>query len=62
MKSNWILKTYLSLPLWGKIALPLAGVFVVMALLKMVKWAFWLAVIGVVVYLVANLMGYSRKQ
>ncbi|MCI4670658.1 MAG: hypothetical protein MRZ79_21160 [Bacteroidia bacterium] len=52
MQNNWLFKTYMRLPLWGKIAAPLVLVLLVMSLFKMLKVALGLAALGGIAYVV----------
>lgn len=54
MENNWLFKTYMRLPLWGKIAAPLVAILLVMSLFKMMKAAIGLAVLGGIAYVVIS--------
>lgn len=54
MQNNWLFKSYMRLPLWGKIATPLVAVLLVMSLFKMLKAAVGLAVLGGIAYVVIS--------
>lgn len=62
MKKNWLVKSYLSLPLWGKVAVPAAGAFLVISVLKTLKWAFWLGLLGLVAYFIASAVLYFKDK
>ena len=62
MKNHWLVRTYLKFPLWGKIAAPLATVFLFLAVLKAVEWAFWLGLIGFVAYMGASAFLYFKDK
>ena len=62
MKTNWLVKTYLSLPLWGKIAAPTAAVVIFLAVLKTIKWAFWIGLLGLIAYLIASAVLYFKDK
>ena len=49
---NWILKSYMKLPLAGKVIVPFAALFLISALIKSVKPALMLGLIGLAVYVV----------
>ena len=58
MKNNWLFKTYMSFPLWAKIAAPLLSVLLVMSLFKLMKAAVGLALLGGIAYVV--IMAYNK--
>lgn len=62
MKNHWLLKAYFKLPLAGKVAVPVVGIFLVFAILKTVKWAFWLGLLGLVVYLGLSAFLYFKDK
>ncbi|TAE49866.1 MAG: hypothetical protein EAZ89_13365 [Bacteroidetes bacterium] len=63
MDKNWLLRSYMKLPLWGKVAIPLAAVFLVVAALKALNVALWLGLIGVAVYVVLQVADrFSGKK
>ncbi|RMG62201.1 MAG: hypothetical protein D6722_18730 [Bacteroidetes bacterium] len=62
MNKNWLLKTYMAMPLWGKVVTPLVAVFLVLAALKAIKWAFWLGLIGLILYLGASAVLYFQDK
>ena len=61
MKDNWIFKGYMSLPLWGKIAVPAVLVILLFAALKLVKVAAGIAVLGGLAYVVITLFNRFNK-
>ena len=61
MKNNWIFKSYMSLPLWGKIAVHAVLVFLLFSALKLVKVAAGLAVLGGLAYVVITLFNRFSK-
>jgi len=62
MKTNWLLRSYLQMPLWGKIAAPLVALFLFVSVLKAVKWAFWLGIIGLIAYVGASAFLYFKDK
>lgn len=62
MKKNWLVKSYLSLPLWGKIAAPAAGIFLIVSVFKALSWAFWLGLGALIVYLIASAFLYFQDK
>lgn len=62
MKTNWIVRAYLQMPLWGKIAAPLVAVFLFVSVLKAVKWAVWLGLLGLVAYFAASAFLYFKDK
>lgn len=62
MNKHWLVKTYLAMPLWGKIATPIVAVFLFLATLKAIKWAFWLGVLGLILYLGASTVLYFQDK
>jgi hypothetical protein len=62
MKTNWLLRSYLQMPLWGKIATPLVALFLFVSVLKAVKWAFWLGIIGLLAYVGASAFLYFKDK
>lgn len=60
MKNHWLLKAYLKLPLWGKVAAPAAGIFLVVSAFKALSWAFWLGIAALVVYFIASAVLYFK--
>ncbi len=62
MKKHWLMQAYNRLPLGGKIALPIVGVFLVFAVLKTIKWAFWLGLIGLAAYLGLSAFLYFKDK
>ena len=62
MKTNWLLRAYLQMPLWGKIAAPLVALFLLVSVLKAVKWAFWLGLLGLIAYFGASAFLYFKDK
>lgn len=62
MKKNWLFKSYLSLPLWGKVAIPAVGVFLIVSVFKALSWAFWLGLAALAVYLIASAVLYIKDK
>ncbi len=62
MKNHWLFRTYLRLPLWGKIAAPLVSILLVMSVFKMVKAALGLALLGGLAYLVIAAFNRYNKS
>lgn len=60
MKKHWIFKSYMKLPLWGKIAAPFIALFLISALFNMMKLAIGLAVLGGIAYVVISLFNRSH--
>ena len=60
MNKNWLIKSYMKLPLAGKVIAPLAVLFLASALFKLFKTALVLGLIGLVAYVILNAM--SKKE
>ena len=54
IKNSFLFKTYLKLPLWGKVLLPAAVILLGISLIKMLKTALYLGIFAIVVYGVLN--------
>jgi hypothetical protein len=61
-KTNLLLSSYRKLPLWGKIALPAAGIFLVVSLYKALSWAFFLSVGALLLYVIASFVLYLKDK
>jgi len=62
MKNHWLVRAYLKFPLWGKIAAPLAAVFLLVSVLKIAQWAFWLGLLGFIAYMGASAFLYFKNK
>lgn len=62
MKKHWLYRSYMKLPLWGKIAAPIGVLFLISALFKMLKLALGLAVVGGIAYVVISLFNQSNES
>ena len=49
---NWIVKSYMKLPLAGKVIVPFAAIFLISALLKSISTALTLGLVGLAVYVI----------
>ncbi|MEL6676574.1 MAG: hypothetical protein AAFR61_30470 [Bacteroidota bacterium] len=50
MNKNWLVKSYMKLPLLGKIILPFGVVFLVSAMFKLFKFALILGIAAAAIY------------
>lgn len=62
MKKNMLIQMYLKLPLWGKVAVPAVGVFLVISIFKTLSWAFYLGIFAIVAYLIASAFLYFNDK
>ncbi len=61
-KKNTLLKAFNGLPLWGKIAVPLAGFLVLSFAYTMIKNILWVGLIGIILYLLASAYFYIKDS
>ncbi len=66
IRNNFLYKSYLKLPLWGKIGLPavalILGMMLVNTIMSTFKIALGLAVVGGLIYLVSSAWMLFEKQ
>ena len=62
MKNNWLVKLYWNLPLWGKVAVPAAGVLLIISAFSMFKTALWLGVLAVIAYFGIRAYTFFNKK
>jgi len=65
-KKNFLVKAYYNLPLWGKVAVPVASLLLAFALIQTVvsavKYVFVFALLGGVIYLVLSAWTYFQND
>ena len=61
-KKSALLKGFSALPLWGKIAVPVAGLLVLSFVWTMMKNILVIGVVAVVLYLLASAYFYIKDQ
>ena len=61
-KKNALLKAYVSLPVWGKIVVPVAAFLIFSFLFAMVKNIVFIALLAGVAYLIASGYFYIRDR
>ena len=61
-KKNILVKTYSSLPLWGKIALPAIVLVLAFSVIKMLKTVFYVGVAAALIYVVASAWFYLKNS
>jgi len=62
MKNHWLIRFYQNLSLGGKVAVPVLGIFLIISVLKTIKWAFWLGLIGLVAYFGLSAFLYFKDK
>ena len=62
IRNNLLVKGYTSLPLWGKIGVPVLGFILISMLVSTMKWVFWLGIIGLIAYLVLSAFLYIKDK
>ncbi|WNJ17722.1 hypothetical protein [Pontibacter sp. G13] len=55
MKNNWLVKAFLSLPLWGKVVVPAVAVFLAISVFKAAKFAIGIGLLALIAYGVLRL-------
>lgn len=62
VRNNFWFKTYIKLPLWGKILLPAAAILLTLSAVKMMKTVFYIGVLAGIAYLVASAWFYWKDK
>ncbi len=62
MKNSFLFKTFLKMPLWGKVAVPAVAIFLVVSVFKAMSWAFYLGILAIAAYFILSGFLYFKDR
>lgn len=61
-RNHLLFKGFMSLPLWGKVAIPVAAIILISFLGKILSTAFYVGIVLVIAYLVMSAVLYFQDR